>query len=121
MAFADPQTVTVNAIAKTLPRVAISDSKGVFRKDDGEYTLQITSTGNGKRERMAIRIDQTKTAADPLFPSTNVPSSISFTLVCDRPVARYTLAEQKQIVDGFLAYLTASSGAKITQLLGGEI
>jgi hypothetical protein len=32
----------------------------------------------------------------------------------------YTIVELKQIVDGFLAMLTASSGAKITQLLGGE-
>jgi hypothetical protein len=30
------------------------------------------------------------------------------------------VAEQKQIVDGLTAYLTASSGARVTQLLGGE-
>jgi hypothetical protein len=30
------------------------------------------------------------------------------------------VAEQKQVVDGFIAQLTASSGAIITQVLGNE-
>jgi len=41
-------------------------------------------------------------------------------LVVDVPVTGYTVAEAKQIVDGLTAYLTASSRAKVTQLLGGE-
>jgi hypothetical protein len=38
----------------------------------------------------------------------------------DHPVNGFTNTEVKQLVDGFTAYLTASSGAKVTQLLGGE-
>jgi len=30
------------------------------------------------------------------------------------------VVQQKQLVDGFIAYLSASSGAAITKLLGGE-
>jgi hypothetical protein len=41
-------------------------------------------------------------------------------IVVDIPVQGYTVVEQKQIVDGLTAYLTASSGARVTQLLGGE-
>jgi hypothetical protein len=41
-------------------------------------------------------------------------------VVIDVPTTGYTIAEQKQIVDALTAYLTASSGAKVTQLLGGE-
>jgi hypothetical protein len=41
-------------------------------------------------------------------------------LVVDVPSTGYSVAEQKQIVDALTAYLTASSGAKVTQLLGGE-
>jgi hypothetical protein len=41
-------------------------------------------------------------------------------LVIDVPKVGYTIAEQKQIVDALTAYLTASTGAKVTQLLGGE-
>jgi hypothetical protein len=32
----------------------------------------------------------------------------------------YTVAEQKAVIDGFLANLQATSGANITKLLGGE-
>jgi hypothetical protein len=35
-------------------------------------------------------------------------------------VGYLTVAQQKQLVDGFIAFLSASSGAAITQLLGGE-
>lgn len=41
-------------------------------------------------------------------------------IVVDTPTDGYTLAEAKQIVDALVAYLTASSGARVTQLLGGE-
>jgi hypothetical protein len=41
-------------------------------------------------------------------------------LVVDVPVTGFTIAETKQIIDGLTAYLTASSGARVTQLLGGE-
>jgi hypothetical protein len=41
-------------------------------------------------------------------------------LVVDAPVAGFTNTELKQYIDGFIAALSASSGAKITQLLGGE-
>jgi hypothetical protein len=41
-------------------------------------------------------------------------------LVVDVPIIGYTVTEQKQVVDGLTGYLTASSGARVTQLLGGE-
>jgi hypothetical protein len=51
----------------------------------------------------------------------NQSYSTSVYLVVDAPLVGYTIAEQKQIVDALVAYLTASSGARVTQLLGGEI
>jgi len=121
MAFADPQTLTVNAVANTLPRVSSGETKGVFRKDDGNLTLQITSNSNVRRVRQAFRVEHRKVAPDPLMPATNSPYSLSVTLVVDTPVDGYTIPEKKQIVDALTAYLTASSGARVTQLLGGEI
>jgi hypothetical protein len=41
-------------------------------------------------------------------------------IVVDTPVNGYTTTEAKQVVDALVAYLSASSGAKVTQLLGGE-
>jgi hypothetical protein len=45
---------------------------------------------------------------------------MSVSLAVDVPLTGFTIAEQKQIVDALTAYLTASSGSKVTQLLGGE-
>lgn len=119
MAFADPQSVTINAVANSLPRISSSTNAGSFQKDDGTVALGVSHAYN-KRIRHSVRLDHKKIAADPLQPSTNTLFSMSCYMVIDVPPTGYTVAEQKQIVDGLTAYLTASSGARVTQLLGGE-
>lgn len=119
MAYADPQSVTINAIANSLARVSSGENKGAFAKDDGTVRLSF-SHQYGKSIRRVSRLDHQKIAADPLMASVNVVSKLGVYLVVDVPLVGYSLAEQKQVVDGFLAYNTASSGARITQLLGGE-
>lgn len=119
MAFADPQTVTINAVAQTLARTSSGTNSGVFTKDDGSVKETISHT-YGKRTRRMIRLDHKKIAADPLQPSTNTQFSMSCYFVADVPLTGYTVVEQKQIVDALTAYMTASSGARVTQLLGGE-
>jgi hypothetical protein len=74
----------------------------------------------GKRNRHVIRLDTRKVAADPLNTAQNLEYSESVYLVVDVPRVGYTVAQTKLDVDGFLAALTASSGALITKLLGGE-
>lgn len=119
MAFADPQTVTINAIANTLPRTASGVDAGAFTKDDGLVQLQVNHA-YGNRTRRTIRLNHAKIAPDPLISSTNIRYSASVYLVVDLPKTGYTVAEAKQLVDALTAYLTASSGARATQLLGGE-
>jgi hypothetical protein len=120
MAFVDPQVVTVNAVAQTLPRTSFNGNGGTFTKDDGNYKLSV-SHQYGRRTRRVIRLDNRKIAADPLLGSVNIQYNFAAYLVIDAPVTGYTVAEQKLIVDALTAYLTASSGAKTTQLLGGEV
>lgn len=119
MAFADPQSVTINAVANSLPRTSSGVNAGVFTKDDGNVKLSV-SHQYGNRTRRTIRLDHSKIAADPLISSTNIKYSMSAYMVIDIPITGYTVAEAKQIVDGLTAYLTAASGARVTQLLGGE-
>lgn len=118
MAFADPQTVTINAIANTLPRTSSGVNTGAFTKDDGTVRLTVAHA-YGKRTRREIRVDTSKIAADPIT-GLNTKSTMSAFLVVNVPPTGYTIAEQKQLVDGLTAYLTATSGARVTQLLGGE-
>lgn len=119
MAFSDPQTVTINAVAQTLPRTSSGVDAGVFTKDDGNVKLSV-SHNYGKRIRRTVRLEHSKVAPDPLISSTNIKYGMTAYLVIDVPVTGYSVTEAKQIVDGLTAYLTATSGARVTQLLGGE-
>lgn len=119
MAFADPQSVTINAVAQSLPRVSTEGNAGTFRKDDSNVELFV-SHAYGKRNRRVIRLTHRKVAADPLLTTVNLNYSMSVSVVIDAPTIGYSVTEQKQIVDALTAYLTASSGARTTQLLGGE-
>lgn len=122
MAFADPQSVTINAVAQTLPRTGQGIRSGEFTKDDGNVKLEVAhSVGRNARERSQIKLTHRKIAADPLINDRSIQYSMSVYLVVDRPATGYTLTEAKQIGDALTAYLTASSGARLTQLLGREI
>jgi hypothetical protein len=122
MAFADPQTVTIATVANVLPRTGSPVfTAGTFTKDDGNVKLTVASTSASKRTRRTCRLDFRKIAADPLISAQNIVYSMSAYLVVDVPITGFSIAEQKQIVDALTAYLAASTGARVTQLLGGEI
>jgi hypothetical protein len=120
MAFADPQSVTINAVAQSLARVSSGTYQGVFQKDDGLVGLQISHVLGSSRTRHTLRLNHAKIAANPFDSTLNAKYSMSAYVVVDVPIVGYTIAEQKQVVDGLTAYLTASSGARVTQLLGNE-
>lgn len=117
--LADPQSVTINAVANTLPAIARGTNTSKYQKDDGNVVLSIAHA-YGKRTRRTCRLDFSKVAADPLISSQNIKYSMSAYIVIDTPVTGFTVAEAKQIVDALTGYLTASSGAKVTNILGGE-
>lgn len=119
MAFADPQSITVNAVAVSLPRTSSGTDTGAFTSADSAYKLSV-GHNYGKRTRRSIRVSHQKIVSDPLWPAQNIPVSMSAYFTVDVPKSGYTATEIKQIVDALTAYLTASSGAKVTQLLGGE-
>jgi hypothetical protein len=117
--FSDPQSITINTVANSLPRTSIDKSSSSYTKDDGNVKLVVGHV-YGKRNRRTARVDFRKTAPDPLFPAQNTPYSMSAYIVCDVPPVGFTVVEQKQIVDALVAWLSASSGANVTKLLGGE-
>lgn len=117
--LADPQSVTINAVANTLPAVTRGDLTSAYQKDDGNVKLMV-SHAYGKRNRSTVRLDFRKIAADPLISAQNIEFSMSAYLVIDRPKTGFTVTEAAQIVAGLTAWLTASSGANTTRVLAGE-
>lgn len=121
MSFADPQSVTVNAVAQSLPRTGSGNNSGTFRSSDGSYVLEVSHQNSGKaRTRRMIKLTSSKITTDPLTSGSNIAVSATVYLVADVPTAGYTVAEQKYLVDALVDYLDAASGAKVTQFLGGE-
>lgn len=119
MALTEPLSVTISGTPHSLPRVSSGPNSSSYSNADGSVTELVSST-YGKRVRRTMRIVHSKYAPDPLFPTQNTPYSMTFYVVVDAPKVGYTVAEQKAVVDGFIAQLNASSGAIITKIIGGE-
>jgi hypothetical protein len=118
--FTDPETITVNSVAQPLARVASGTGTGSLQTSDGNFKLDIAHSYS-KRGRHTVVFRQRKLAADPLISANNAEFTMSCRITVDVPYNQgYTVAEQKLMIDGFLAWITASSGAKMTKLLGGE-
>jgi hypothetical protein len=113
--LSDPQSVTVNSVAKSLPCVERAKLASRYLEDDGEHELVVSSTV-GKRDRSVARINHTKTAADPLT-AQNAEIGASVYLVMDRPPWGYTPAEIDYLVQGLCDWLTT---ANVTAILGGQ-
>jgi len=119
MSFSDPISITVNGVAVSLPRVSSGPNSGSFQSADGVYRMDI-SHAYGKRDRRVIKLTTTRYAQSNTNSQLSVPASLSVALTVDAPKYGFIAAEEKWYVDALTALLTASSGAKVTQFLGGE-
>jgi len=120
MAYTDPQTVTVDAVPHTLPRVLTGTTVGKFVSADALRELTIDPRGTAKRRRNVGRFFTKRTVLDPLGSglSTQVQSMVSITI--DRPTSGVTDAEIEKDLLGLIAWLTASTNANLKKLVAGE-
>jgi hypothetical protein len=118
--LAEPQSVTINTVANSLPRVSTGVNSGAFRKEDGNITLDVNHTYGSKRTRRWVKLTHKKIAADPLISAQSILYSMGVSITVDVPITGYTVAEAKQIVDALTKWATDTSGSNITKLLGGE-
>lgn len=114
--FVDPQSVTVNAVAQSLPAIERNGGNSIYQKDDGSYKLTV-SHQYGRRKRFNVRLDASKIAADPLSASNNLVYGASAYLVIDIPSVGYTNAEAKDIALALTAWATS---ANLLKVVGGE-
>lgn len=116
--YADPQTLTVNAVAKTLKRLGTSLNASRYAEADRTRVLSISHT-EGRRNQDRVRLDHSKIIVDPLASDRNIPVSMSVYLVIDRPTAGYTVADVKNEVIALADWLKASTNTD--SLVGGEV
>jgi ribosomal protein L28 len=119
MSFADPQSIKIDGVTTSLPRVDSRGRGSTYESGDGLISLEASSQ-LGSRTRRVIRVNLSKITADPFISTQNVKVSTSCYLVFDIPPAGYTATELKKVYEGFVEALGASSSKLIVQLLGGE-
>lgn len=121
MALADPQSVTLSGVATPLPRTSSGDNQSTYTSNDGMVRLIVShSRSKNGRFRRTVRIEHRKVAADPFSSTAYAQYSMTAYAVFDVPSVGYTVAQQKDIWDGFITQLQATSGAFVTKVLGGE-
>jgi hypothetical protein len=117
--FADPQSITINSVATTFPRMGADLDHGIFRTTDGAYSLDISHV-YGKRTRRTARIDYKVLAPDVMDSSVNTPYSASCYMVMDTPQVGISRAQAGIIAGAFFNWASASSYAALNKFLDGE-
>jgi hypothetical protein len=122
MALTDPQKFKeVAGTEVTAPRVDTGSFRSVYETSDGNNTLTVSTQENGSgRKRHLVRIDVAKITTNPYEETKKQEVTMSVYLVIDRPVAGYTVAECKKLVEGLVGLLSASTYSLTEKALGGE-
>jgi hypothetical protein len=110
--FADPQSVTVNAVPQSMPRISSNGKISIYQKADGTFTLTLSHLLAKNRVRSMARIDQKAIVADPLT-SVNDYETLSFYVVVDRPNYGFTSTQVDQLITGFKTWLDSTAIGKL--------
>jgi hypothetical protein len=95
-------------------------TKGSFVTGDGIYNFDISQNKSTKRFRREVRLTKTAVAADPIS-AVNAEVSASVIIVIDEPRFGFTDADLTAMLTGLITWASASSYAKMAQLLTGEL
>jgi len=122
MALTDPQKFKeVAGTEVTAPRVSSGDLKSEYATSDGLNVLNVSTVeSNSNRKRHLVRIDTNKLATNPYEETKKQNISMSAYVVIDRPVAGFTVAEAKKLVEGLVGLLSASTYSLTEKVLGSE-
>jgi hypothetical protein len=112
----DPQSVTINAVATSLPRTNAGPTQNVYTTADGNTSLTTKQNTTASRFRREVRLSQKKIAADPIS-AVNKEIGVSCYLVIDEPRAGFSDVEIGYLIDALKAWL---SSANYNKVLGGE-
>jgi hypothetical protein len=114
--LADPQSVTINGAATSLPQTVSSQNQNVYTSADGNTAMTVKQTQSTSRFRREVRLSQQKIAADPIS-GLNKQLGVSVYLVIDEPRSGFTDLEIGYLIDALKGWLTSANYNKI---LGGE-
>jgi hypothetical protein len=116
MALADPQSITVNSVAKSMPRVLNEGRHSLYQMSDQTFSLDVShrSVRRDKKARVVSRVafTQRKVVADPLT-AVNDYEFLIWSIQVDRPEAGYTSTETDQMLAGLKTWFDSTMVGKI--------
>lgn len=121
--FADPQTITINAVGKTLNRIRFDNysSEYLLRTATEEYRLSIRNSSYLDKKRGVTNDRHNVELIHTVFPV--APSLIATkrkVYVVIENQQGDTLTDPTNVAAGLFAWLTASTNANITKLMNFE-
>lgn len=118
--LADPQVITVNAVAKSMPRILTEAQHSLYQLADQTFALDVRHRGikrDGKSRTISTAaFSQRAVVADPLT-SVNDFEDVRVSVQIDRPDAGFTSTQIDQMVAGFKTWLDS---AMVGKLFGRE-
>lgn len=117
MAYADPQSVTYNGVAQSMPRIETGTRKSIYQINDQTYTLTISHQQSaGAKLRSVVRLDRKVIVTNPLD-STNDYGVETVYLVLERPQFGFSMVDTERLVAALTGWLT---NANVDKLYGQE-
>lgn len=116
--FADPQSITINTVEKSLVKVKPEANQSMYQTADEAFKMRLShqDAKNARRRHMA-RIDERKVAADPIT-AENDYVNCGVYIVIDEPEYGFSDSEIAYLVSGLTDWL--ASGTNVAKLLAGE-
>lgn len=116
--FADPQSVTYAAAAKSLPAIGRGDSQSEYKLNDSGVVYSLTLSHQFKtRNRVVARLRRDSAVTDPLIPAQNIQASMSATFTMDFPTAGLSTTDAQSLGKALVAWL---SDANLLKMANGE-
>lgn len=112
MALTDPQTITVNTVAKTLNRIKTEGMSSEYATDDEVFKMRVSHQDSKGRTRRMVRVDHRVVAADPLSSIQEYKTSGVY-LVIDEPEFGFTDAEIDYDVQALKGWLSTANVLKV--------
>jgi hypothetical protein len=124
MAYADPQSVTYNAVAQSLARVSSGVNSGRFYTTGAagsDFALEL-SHQYGKRTRRMARLNVGLVNPSPYATGISAYESTSVYLVVDTPATNGIVDPAVAVlsVNALTGWLTATSNANALKLVQGQ-
>jgi len=115
--FTDPQSVTVNAVAKSMPKISSDGTKTIYRSSDGNFELTVSHQLSRGRIRSLVKISQRAIVPDPLT-SVNDYETLIFQMIIDRPEVGFDATTVGYLITGVTAWI--NTAGVVGKLYGQE-